>query len=177
MEGASWLIVRGVASFLIGILAFLWPGITIAVLVGMFAAYAIIDGFTNLFLGLTHTPGQGRSWPQLLQGVLGIAAGVLTVIWPGATALALIFFIGAWAVVTGVLEIAAAIRLRRVIHGEWLLALSGILSVIFGFVLFAFPGAGALAIAWMLGAYTAAAGAVLIALGIRLRTAGRLATA
>jgi uncharacterized membrane protein HdeD (DUF308 family) len=177
MEGASWLIIRGVASFLIGILAFLWPGITIAVLVGMFAAYAIIDGFTNLFLGLSHTPGQGRSWPLVVQGVLGIAAGVLTVIWPAGTALALIFFIGAWAVVTGVLEIAAAIRLRRVIHGEWLLALSGILSVIFGFVMFAFPGAGALAIAWTLGAYSAAAGAVLIALGIRLRTVDRLATA
>jgi uncharacterized membrane protein HdeD (DUF308 family) len=177
MEASSWLIVRGVASFLIGILAFLWPGITIAVLVGMFAAYAIIDGFTNLFLGLSPVPGQGRSWAQVIQGVFGIAAGVLTIIWPGATALVLILFIGAWAVVTGVFEIAAAVRLRRVIQGEWLLALSGILSVLFGFALFAFPGAGALAIAWMLGAYTAAAGAVLIALGIRLRTVTRLATA
>jgi uncharacterized membrane protein HdeD (DUF308 family) len=177
MEVSSWLIVRGVAGVLIGVLAFLWPGITIAVLVGVFAAYAIIDGFTNLFLGMTHMPGQGRSWAQVLQGVLGIAAGVLTLIWPGVTALVLILFIGAWAVVTGVFEIAAAIRLRKVIHGEWLLALSGILSVLFGFVMFAFPGAGALAIAWMLGAYTAAAGAVLIALGIRLRTVTRLATA
>src|SRR5260370_42553342 len=103
MEGASWLIVRGVASFLIGMLAFLWPGITIAVLVGMFAAYAIIDGFTNLFLGLIHTPGQGRSWPLVVQGVLGIAAGVLTVVWTAGTALALLFFIVAWAVSPGLL--------------------------------------------------------------------------
>ncbi|HEX9368199.1 MAG TPA: DUF308 domain-containing protein [Vicinamibacterales bacterium] len=165
-------------SLLIGVLAFAWPGITIAVLVGMFAAYAIIDGVTNLVMGVSHTAGQGRSWAQIGQGVLGIVAGVLTLVWPGLTALALIFFIGAWAVVTGVLEIAAAIRLRRVIHGEWLLALSGVLSVIFGLVMFAFPAAGALAIAWMLGAYTAAAGVVIIALGISLRTsAGRLAAA
>jgi uncharacterized membrane protein HdeD (DUF308 family) len=173
MEGSSWLIVRGVISFVVGILAFLWPGITIAVLVGIFAAYAIIDGVTNLFMGFSHTPGQGGSWVQVAQGVLGIAAGVLTLIWPGLTALALIFFIGAWAVVTGAFEVAAAIRLRKVIEGEWLLALSGALSVLFGLVIFAFPGAGALAIAWMLGAYTAAAGVVLIALGIRLRTVDR----
>jgi uncharacterized membrane protein HdeD (DUF308 family) len=172
MEGSSWLIVRGAAGFLLGILAFLWPGITIAVLVGMFAAYAIIDGVTNLFLGLSHTPGQGRSWALVAQGALGIAAGILTLIWPGMTALVLVLFIGAWAVVTGVFEVAAAVRLRRVIQGEWLLALSGVLSILFGFVMFAFPAAGALAVAWMLGAYTAAAGVVLIALGIRLRTAG-----
>lgn len=173
MEGASWLIVRGVLSFIVGLLAFLWPGITIVVLVGMFAAYAIIDGVTNLIMGMTHAPGRGRSWAQVAQGVLGIAAGVLTVFWPGGTALALVFFIGAWAVVTGVFEVAAAIRLRQVIEGEWLLALSGVLSVLFGLVMFAFPGAGALAIAWMLGAYAAAAGVVLIALGIRLRTVDR----
>jgi uncharacterized membrane protein HdeD (DUF308 family) len=177
MEGSSWLIVRGVASFVVGVLAFLWPGITLVVLVGMFAAYALVDGFANLFMGLSHTPGQGRSWALVAQGVLGIAAGVLTLVWPGGTAIALIFFIGAWAIVTGVFEVAAAIQLRRVIQGEWLLALSGLLSILFGFVMFAFPGAGALAIAWMLGAYTAAAGVVLIALGLRLRSTARLATA
>jgi uncharacterized membrane protein HdeD (DUF308 family) len=173
MEGSSLLIVRGVASFVIGVLAFLWPGITLAVLVGVFAAYALVDGFMNLFLGLSNNGGQGRSWAMVAQGALGLAAGVLTLIWPIGTALALIFFIGAWAVVTGVFEVAAAIRLRKVIQGEWLLGLSGVLSILFGFVLFAFPGAGALAIAWMLGAYAAAAGIVLVALGIRLRTAER----
>jgi uncharacterized membrane protein HdeD (DUF308 family) len=155
----------------------MWPGITIAVLVGLFAAYAIVDGMTNLFLGLSHPPGQSRSWPMAAQGNFGIAAGILTLIWPGITAFALVLFIGAWAVVTGVFEIAAAIRLRRVIHGEWLLALSGVFSVFFGFVLFAFPAAGAVAIAWTLGAYTAASGVVLIALGIRLRGVERLVTA
>jgi len=121
-------------------------------------------------LGLTKTRTHGRSWATALQGVVGIAAGVLTFMWPGVTALALVIFIGAWAIVTGIFEIAAAIRLRKVIRGEWLLALSGILSVIFGVLVFAFPGAGAVGIAWILGAYSAAAGIILIALGIRLRS-------
>jgi uncharacterized membrane protein HdeD (DUF308 family) len=177
MDSSTWLIVRGATGFLVGILAFLWPGITIAVLVGVFAAYAIVDGSTNLFLGVSRAPERGRSWAQVAQGVLGIAAGIVTLIWPGMTAFVLIMFIGARAVVTGIFEIAAAIRLRRVIHGEWLLALSGFFSVLFGLVLFAFPAAGALTIAWTLGAYAAASGIVLIALGIRLRTTGGLATA
>jgi uncharacterized membrane protein HdeD (DUF308 family) len=112
---------------------------------------------------------------QVLQGIVGIAAGVLTFIWPGVTALVLILFIGAWAIVTGALEIAAAIRLRRVIHGEWLLGFSGLVSIIFGILVLAFPAAGAVGISWILGAYTAAAGFILIALGIRLRTAPALA--
>lgn len=171
MDVSTLLIIRGVVGVVIGIIAFAWPGITIAVLVGIFGIYALVDGVTNLILGFTRSRAQqGRSWAQILQGLVGIAAGVLTFIWPGITALVLVLFIGAWAVVTGILEIVAAIRLRRVISGEWLLALSGILSIVFGILVFAFPGAGAVGISWILGAYAAAAGIVLIALGIRLRT-------
>src|SRR5260221_2439700 len=108
MEGSSWLIVRGIVSLLIGVLAFAWPGITIAVLVGMFAAYAIIDGVTNLVMGVSHTAGQGRSWAQIRHGVLGIVGGAVTLVLPGLQGLALIFLLGAWAVGTGVLEIAPA---------------------------------------------------------------------
>ena len=100
----------------------------------------------------------------------GIAAGVMTFLWPVVTAFVLVIFIGAWAIVTGLFEIVAAIRLRKVITGEWLLALSGVLSVAFGVLVFAFPGAGAVGIAWILGIYTAAAGMVLVALGIRMRS-------
>lgn len=170
MAGSTFLIIRGIVGVGIGILAFLWPGLTIAVLVAIFGVYALIDGVTNVILGLTHTPGHGRSWVQVLQGIAGIAAGVITFAYPGLTALALIWLIAAWAIVTGVLEIVAAIRLRRIIPGEWMLALSGVLSLIFGILVFAFPGAGAVGIAWVLGAYAAAAGVVLIALGVRLRT-------
>lgn len=147
-----------------------WPGVTIAVLVAIFGVYAILDGITNLILGLNSTRREGRSWPHALQGLVGIGAGVLTFVWPGITALVLVLFIGAWAVMTGVFEIAAAVRLRRYIAGEWLLALSGVMSVVFGVLVFAFPRAGAIGIAWVLGIYAAAAGIVLIALGLRLRS-------
>jgi uncharacterized membrane protein HdeD (DUF308 family) len=171
MDGSALLIVRGVIGVIVGFVAFAWPGVTIAVLVAIFGVYAIIDGITNLMLGLTRTRTRGRSWAHTLQGIVGIAAGAMTFLWPGVTALVLVFFIGAWAVVTGAFEIAAAIRLRKVITGEWMLALSGILSVIFGILVFAYPGAGAVGISWVLGAYAGAAGILLIALGLRLRSA------
>jgi uncharacterized membrane protein HdeD (DUF308 family) len=164
----SFMLIRGLASIVIGVLAITWPGVTIAVLVGIFGAYAIIDGITNLFIGFSHARAGGRSWAHVVQGLVGIGAGVLTFLWPGVTALALVFFIAAWAVVTGVFEIVAAIRLRQIIKGEWLLALSGALSVAFGLLMFAFPGAGAVGLAFVLGTYAVAAGLILVMLGIRL---------
>jgi uncharacterized membrane protein HdeD (DUF308 family) len=171
MEGSpSLLLIRGILGVAVGLIAFAWPGITLAVLVGIFAAYVILDGITNIFVGMRQSPARGRSWAQVVQGLVGIAAGVLTLLWPGITALALVWFIGAWAIVTGALEIAAAIRLRRVISGEWMLGFSGLLSIVFGMLVLAFPAAGAVGISWILGAYAAAAGVILIALAIRLRT-------
>jgi uncharacterized membrane protein HdeD (DUF308 family) len=170
MNGSSFLLIRGIVGVAIGALAILWPGITLAVLVGIFGFYAILDGITNLMLGLSRREPHTGSWAQAVQGVVGVCAGVLALLWPGVTALVLVLFIGAWAIVTGVLEIIAAVRLRRVISGEWLLALSGCMSVLFGILVFAFPGAGAVSIAWILGVYTVAAGMVLIMLGLRLRT-------
>jgi uncharacterized membrane protein HdeD (DUF308 family) len=170
MDPSALLIIRGVVGVVAGVVAFAWPGLTLAALVAIFGVYATIDGITNLMLGLTRTRTRGRSWAHTLQGIVGIAAGVMTFLWPGVTALVLVFFIGAWAVVTGAFEIAAAIRLRKVITGEWLLALSGILSVIFGILVLAFPAAGAVGISWVLGTYAGVAGFILIALGIRLRS-------
>jgi len=170
MMGSNLLIIRGIVGVVFGFLAFLWPGLTIAILVGIFALYAIVDGATNLMLGLTRTEASSHRWALILQGLAGIVAGTLAFVWPQITALALVFFIGAWAIVTGIFEIAAAIRLRRVITGEWLLMLSGALSVVFGVLIFAFPSAGAVGIAWVLGAYAAASGIILVGLGIRLRS-------
>ena len=170
MLGSTFLIVRGIVGIVAGILAFLWPGLTIAVLIGIFALYAIIDGVTNLILGSSSSRGHGRSWAVAVQGLIGVAAGVLAFVWPGITALVLVLLIAAWAVVTGIFEIVAAIRLRREITGEWLLLLSGILSIAFGVLVFAFPAAGAVGIAWILGAYAVASGVVLVALGVRLRS-------
>jgi uncharacterized membrane protein HdeD (DUF308 family) len=168
MDGSSVLIVRGIVGVVVGIVAFLWPGITIAALVVIFGAYAIVDGITNLVLGFSRTGAHGR-WAHVLQGVVGIAAGVLTFMWPAISALALILFIGAWAIITGVFEIVAAIRLRQVITGEWMLVLSGIVSILFGVLVFAFPVAGAVGISWVLGVYATTAGIILISLGVRLR--------
>jgi uncharacterized membrane protein HdeD (DUF308 family) len=169
MDGSTFLIIRGLVGVFIGIIAVVWPGITLAVLVGIFGMYALLDGVINLVLGFSSRT-RGRSWAHALQGVAGIVAGVLAFLWPAVTALVLVLFIGAWAIVTGVLEIIAAIRLRREIKGEWLLALSGIMSALFGVLVFAFPGAGAVGIAWLLGIYAAAAGIVLVALGVRMRS-------
>ena len=166
----SFMLIRGIASIAIGILAIGWPGMTIAVLVGIFGVYAIIDGITNLFIGFSRGRAGDRAWAHVVQGLVGIGAGVLTFLWPGITALALVFFIAAWAVMTGMFEIVAAIRLRKVIQGEWLLALSGALSVAFGVLVFAFPGAGAVGIALVLGFYAIATGLILVMLGMRLRS-------
>jgi uncharacterized membrane protein HdeD (DUF308 family) len=170
MDGASLLLIRGIVGVVIGIVAFAWPGVTLAALVMIFGIYALIDGVTNLMLGLTKRTGRGRGWVHALQGIIGIAAGVLTFIWPAMTALALIFFIGAWAVVTGVIEVAAAIKLRKEISGEWLLALSGLLSIAFGVLVLAFPFAGAVGISWVLGSYAMVGGIILIALGVKIRS-------
>jgi uncharacterized membrane protein HdeD (DUF308 family) len=170
MEGSTFLIVRGIVGVLFGFLAFVWPGVTLAALVVIFGAYAVVDGVVNLWLGLTRTPSSPeRSWVQVVLGLIGIGAGVVTFIMPGWTLFVLVMFIAAWAIVRGALELVAAVRLRRVISGEWLLALAGVLSILFGVAVFVFPAAGALSIAWLLGAYAFAAGVVLIALGIRLK--------
>jgi uncharacterized membrane protein HdeD (DUF308 family) len=168
MEGSRVLVLRGIVAIAVAIVSFLWPGITIAAMVVIFGAYAIVDGVINLRLAFTRTGTHSR-WAYVLQGIAGIAAGVLTFFWPAITGLVLIFFIGAWAVVTGVFEVSAAVALRRVIRGEWMLALSGIVSILFGFMVLLFPLAGAVGIAWMFGAYAIAAGVILISLGLRLR--------
>lgn len=170
-DTSSILLIRGIVGIVAGIFAMLWPGITIVFLVLLFGAYAFIDGMANVVIGARRAPGRERSWAAILQGIVGIVAGVLAFVWPGITALALLLWIAAWAVVTGAFEIVAAVRLRREIKGEWLLALSGALSIVLGTLLFMFPALGAIGLAWALGAYAAASGIILVALAIRLRTA------
>jgi uncharacterized membrane protein HdeD (DUF308 family) len=163
-----WVVaLRGVAAIIFGILAFIWPGITIAVLVLFFGAYAIVDGALAVYSAF-RSRGQ-HFWATLLEGVVGIAAGLVAFFWPGITALALLFVIAAWAILTGVLEIYGAIRLRSVIQDEWALILSGVLSVIFGIVLVAQPGAGALAVVWLIGLYAVVFGIVELVLAWKLR--------
>ena len=162
------LALRGLAAVLFGILAYVWPDITFTVLVLFFGAYALWDGVFAL-VGAFRTSGD-RRWMLILGGLVGIAAGIVTFVWPGAATLAILTIIAAWAIVTGIFEIIAAIRLREEIEGEWLMLFSGLLSVLFGIALVIWPVAGLVAVTWMIGAYAILFGIVLIVLGFRLRT-------
>jgi uncharacterized membrane protein HdeD (DUF308 family) len=164
------LALRGVLAVAFGAMALIWPTITVGVLVLLFGAYALVDGLfalgTALFGG--RLAAGRRGW-LVLEGVVGIAAGVVTFAWPAITALALLYLIAAWAIVTGVAEIAAAVLLRRELQGEWLLALGGLVSVLFGLYVAIWPGRGAVAVAWVIGLYAIVFGVALVALGLRLR--------
>jgi uncharacterized membrane protein HdeD (DUF308 family) len=160
------LALRGLLAVAFGIMAFVWPGITLSSLIILFAAFALADGVLALVAAVQQ---RGTWWMLLIEGLVGIGAGVATMVWPGMTALALLYLIASWAVVTGVLEIIAAIKLRKVIEGELLLALSGVASIAFGVMMMVQPGVGALAVVWLIGAYAMVFGVSLIALGFRLR--------
>jgi uncharacterized membrane protein HdeD (DUF308 family) len=166
-------VIRGVLAIVFGLLAFLLPGITLLGLIFLFGAYTLADGVFNIIGAFQPDHQNRRWWVLLLEGIVSIAAGVIAFVYPGITALALLFVIAAWALVTGVLEIVAAIRLRRQIRGEWMLILAGVLSIVFAVLIVARPGVGALALVWWIGAYAIAWGALLIALGFRLRSWAR----
>ena len=168
------LAVRGALAVLFGLLALIWPGITVLALVLLFGAYALVDGVMALYTALFdrgRLGGRGGGW-LVLEGVAGVLAAIGAVVWPGITALVLLYLIAAWALVTGVAEILTAIRLRREIEGEWLLILTGALSILFGLLAFLFPGAGALAVVWLIAAYAIAFGVVMLILAFRLRRHG-----
>ena len=164
-----WLILlRGIAFIVFGVLAFMWPGLTLATLVLFYGAFVLVDGV----LALAHAimgGDMGSRWWLALVGVAGIAAGILTFMWPGLTALLLLVFIATWAIVLGVFQIAGAIKLRKEIDNEWTLILSGALSVLFGLVLLVAPGPGAVGLIWVIAAYAVVFGVLLVMLSFRLK--------
>jgi uncharacterized membrane protein HdeD (DUF308 family) len=164
-----WMLaLRGLAAIVFGLLAFAWPGITLTVLVLFFGVYVLWDGIFALIGGIKAEGN--RRWPLVLEGLLGIVAGVAIFLWPSAAALVLILIMAGWALGTGIFEIISAIRLREEIEGEWLLLISGFLSVLLGIGLVIWPATGALVITWMIGAYAIVFGILLLILGFRLRT-------
>lgn len=171
-----WAVVlRGVIALAFGVIAFFYPPTTLAALVLLFGVYALVDG-VFAFVAAVRAAARHERWGTLiLEAVSGVAAGVLTFVWPELTALVLLYLIAAWAIVTGVFEVIAAVRLRREIPGEWMLALGGIASVAFGILLVANPGSGALVVVWIIGGYAMLFGVLLVGLGLRLR--GMTATA
>ena len=165
-----WLLaLRGLVAVLFGVLAFVWPGATLITLVWLFGAFALVNGLLSLILAAKAPKGYPRIGSLILSGLLGILAGLLTFVMPGITALGLLMLIAAWAIVTGIMEVVAAIRLRKIIANEWLLILAGIASVAFGVILFLQPAAGALALIWWNGAWALVFGILLIVLAFRMR--------
>jgi uncharacterized membrane protein HdeD (DUF308 family) len=166
------LLLRGILGVLFALLAFAWPGATLLALVFVWGVYAVLGGAFALYMAYGAGREGQRWWPYLLEGLVGLAAGMVAFISPGITAFALLYLIAAWAILTGVFEVVAAIELRKRIAGEWLLGLSGVLSVIFGILLAIQPQAGAVAVVWILGAYALLFGITLIVLAFRVHGLG-----
>jgi uncharacterized membrane protein HdeD (DUF308 family) len=165
-----WLVLlRGIAAILFGLLAIAWPGLTLVTLVLLYGAYALIDAVFALAVAFSGEAKPTPTWWSIVIGLLGVAAGAVAFSLPGITALVLVVLIGGWAIAHGIFEIIGAIRLRKEIENEWWLGLAGALSVIFGLMLLAAPGAGALALIWVIGAYSIVFGAMLVGLSLRLR--------
>lgn len=170
-KDAWWmLLIRGILLVLFGVLAASWPGLVLYTLIIFFALFALLHGIMGVIGSIMNRAGNDDWWLVLLEGVVSIIIGIMTFAWPGLTGLVLAFFIAVWAIVIGILKIYGAIKLRKAITGEWLLIISGIISVVFGIFVFARPLTGAIAIAWMIGIYAIVIGALSMLLSFRVRS-------
>ena len=162
--------IRGIAAIVFGILALVWPGPTLAVLVLLFGAYAFVDGVTMLVaLARGDVLARRHKWATALMGALGIIASIVALVWPGMTALTLLYLVAIWAISTGFLQIVAAIEFRREIDGEGWMVLGGILSIVFGGLLVAFPSSGLVTLVWMVGFWAELFGFSSLGVAHRLR--------
>jgi uncharacterized membrane protein HdeD (DUF308 family) len=168
----SWwlLALQGVVAIAFGVLAILWPGITLLWLVALFAAYALVQGGAAIFASIRGRRSDSKWWVVLLLGIVSVAAGVLAIFYPAITALMLILLMGANALVTGALQLVVAVLLRRQITHEWLLVASGVISIVFGALVMLFPAGGALAMVWLVSFYAVLTGVLLLALAFRARS-------
>jgi uncharacterized membrane protein HdeD (DUF308 family) len=166
------LLLRGLIAIAFGVVSWVQPGISLASLVLLFGAYSLADGVLNAWTALEGRREHEHWWVLFLEGLLGIGVGVLTFLAPALTALALLFYIAIWAIATGVLEIVAAIRLRKEIENEWMLIVAGLASVVFGVLLMAQPAAGALALLWLIASYAIFFGVLLVILAFKVRAFG-----
>ncbi|HXX03757.1 MAG TPA: HdeD family acid-resistance protein [Xanthobacteraceae bacterium] len=164
------LLLRGLVAIAFGVVAFVWPGLTLVALTLVWGAYALADGILALWTALAATGGEtAKRWWLALGGVASVVAGLVAFFYTGMTALVLLMFIAAWAIVIGVILIWGAIELHKILDDAWLIGLNGALAVAFGVLLVARPGAGALAVVWMIGWFAVVFGILHIALAFRLR--------
>lgn len=164
------LLLRGLIAILFGVLAWLLPAGSLTMLVLLFGIYVLVDGVLGVWAAFVGRGQDEHWWVLLLWGLVGIGVGIIALMAPGITAMALLFYIAIWAVATGVLQIVAAIRLRREIDGEWLLVLGGLASIVFGTLLMAQPGAGALVLLWLIAAYAIVFGVIMMIVAFRARS-------
>lgn len=174
MLGDNWwlLLLRGIAAIAFGVLAILWPAITLISLTLLWGVYTLVDGVLAIWAAISGRAGAAMGAPRwwlAISGVVSILAGLAAFFWPGMTAVILVLFIGVWAVIIGVLTIWGAIQARKEIEGEWVLGLFGLLSIAFGLLLFFQPGAGALSLIWTIAGYSIVTGVLLIMLSFRVR--------
>jgi len=168
VQSPGTLAIRGIVALLFGIVALLLPASAFLALVIAFGAFALVDGVFALAAAITRRDRDGRGW-LALEGIAGIIAGILTFVWPGITAVALIALVAAWALVTGIMKIVLAIRLRKEIRDEWLLALSGVASILLAALMMLAPLPATLGLVWALGIFAIVLGGLLIALAVRVR--------
>ena len=162
------LALRGAAAIVFGVFALLWPGVTLWVLVLFFAAYMLVDGIFAIIAGLRAAEHHERWWLLVAEGVLDLAAGLVAFAWPSIAILAFIYLTAFWAILSGLALLAAALRLHRS-HGEGLLVAAGLLSLLWGIIVIAWPIAGEVAMAWWIGAYALVFGALMLTFALRLR--------
>ena len=174
-DASAWmLMLRGAIAIAFGVLAVLWPGLTLLALVGLFAAYALLGGIVSIATAFRIRRAEPRWWLPLLLGVVSVAAGIYAVLAPAVTTLVLVLLMAVNAILTGALDIAMAVRLRRAVPGHWLLLLGGAVAILFGVLVIAAPGAGALALVWLVSLYAILTGVLLFGLGWRMRRAAHL---
>lgn len=165
-----WLFfLRGLAAIIFGVLSLIWPGISLVTLVLLFGAYALVDGTFALAAAVVGRGNAELRWWLVLVGLLGIGIGITTFLWPGLTALTLLYFIAGWIVATGLLQIIGAIELRKAIENEWWLILNGALSVLFGILFFTMPGAGAVALIWLIALFAIAFGILMVGFAFKVK--------
>ena len=161
--------IRGIAAIVVGILAFIWPVTTLAMLVILFGAYVLVDGVALLVaLDRGEALARRHAWAVGVMGVLGIVAGIVTFAWPGPTALSLLYLVAFWALAMGTFQVVAAVALRRELDGEFWMALGGVMSIVFGALLAVFPGEGLLSLVWLVGIWSVAFGVSSLGLAYRL---------
>lgn len=168
MSHPGGMIWRGIIALAFGLVAIIWPGITLNMLVILFAIFAIIDGASSVITAIVTGRKSDRWWSLVLEGIVGLVVGAIMLVWPDITLLVFIYLIAIWAIVTGLFEFAISFSLKEVKSARWFMLVAGIVSLILGILIFFYPKASLVVIAWLIGIYAIVFGIILLAVGIQL---------